>query len=123
MAVPPVLVGAVHLAVAVMVPPAAPAPAVPIVGAPGTVVVVAACGVTVFEATDRVPSVVVPVLSARTRKLYAVPLVSPVTTVLFADGAIALIVLTTVVPVRTWTRYSESGAPPVLVGAVQLTVA
>jgi hypothetical protein len=67
---PPLPAGAVKLTVA----PAFPAVAVPIAGAPGTV-----AGVTLLEAVDAVP---VPTpLVAVTVKVYAVPLVSPLTTI------------------------------------------
>src|SRR5215211_3589178 len=124
MAVPPVLVGAVHLAVAVMaVSVVTPSLAVPMTGAPGTVVVVvAATGVTEFEAADNAPTPAE--FTARTRKLYAVPLFRPVTTLLVAVPAMPVTVRRTVpAESRTWIRYSVIGAPPVFVGAFQFTVA
>src|SRR3712207_4993311 len=95
-AAPPVDVGGVQLAVAVIVPPATPLAAVPMTAAVGTV-----AGVTAFDPADSVPSPTA--FTARTRKVYAVPLVSPVTTVLVAVPATPVTVRTTVVPVRTCT--------------------
>jgi hypothetical protein len=58
--------------------------AVTLVGAPGTVVVTGAVGVTAFEGADAGP---VPIaFVAVTLNVYAVPLVSPVTVVLVAGG-------------------------------------
>ena len=82
MAAPPSLVGWFQFAVAVMGPPAVPAWALPMTGAVGAV---GARGVTLFDAADSAPRPTA--LTARTRKLYAGPLVSPVTTVLVAVGA------------------------------------
>src|SRR6478609_3761101 len=94
---PPFDDGAVHTANAVSAPPAPPWVGVPMVGCPGAV-----AGVTVFEAVDRGPAPMA--FTAWTRKLYAVPLVNPVTvavvplTVIEPAGRV-----TTVEPVRTWT--------------------
>src|SRR5690349_14027335 len=52
-------------------------------------------------------------LTARTRKLYAVPLVSPVIVVV-VFVPVRDTVLTTVVPVRTWTSKPVIGEPPSL---------
>src|SRR5664280_371332 len=100
---PPVTVGGAQLAVASIAPPAVPATAVPMTGAPGTVADV--------TATERAENAPVPAaLVAATAKVYAVPLVSPVTTRLVAlAGAVWL--RTTVVPV------------PLSAGGVQCTVA
>ena len=87
---PPSLAGAVHETVA----EALPAMAVPIVGASATI-----AGVTVFDGAEFSPGPVA--LTARTVKLYAVPLVSPVTTELVAPAGRPVTVRTTVVPVRT----------------------
>ena len=62
-------------------------------------------------------------MTARTRKLYAVPLVRAVTTVLVAVGAMLVTVRITFVPTRTCTRYDVMADPPLFAGAVQLTVA
>src|SRR4051812_37106816 len=96
---PPVEAGGDHVAVAVTLPPATPADAVPMTGAPGTVA--AATGVTVPDCADHAPEPTA--FTARTRKLYAVPLVSPVTTVLAAACEFTVTVRRTVVPVRAWT--------------------
>jgi hypothetical protein len=118
-AAPPVLAGAAQFTVA----EALPAVAVPMVGAAGAVaVLVAALGVTEFDAADRAPGPAE--LIARTRKLYAVPLVRPLMVALRAVPGIALSVRRTVpVPLRTCTSYSVMAAPPVLAGAAQLTTA
>src|ERR1700693_5419523 len=69
---PPLLAGAVKVTVAV----ALPAVAVPMVGAPGTA---PPAGVTLFEAAEAAP---VPLaLVAVTVKVYAAPLVKPVTAI------------------------------------------
>jgi hypothetical protein len=81
----------------------------------------AARGVTVLEAKDSAPWPAE--FTARTRKLYAVPLVSPVTTVLVAVPEMPVTVRSTVVPRRTWTRYSLIASPPVFVGGAHCTVA
>jgi hypothetical protein len=70
MADPPLLAGAAKLTVALVFPTVA----VPIAGAPGTV-----AGVTLLEAAD--PSPVPTPLIALTAKVYAVPLLSPLTTI------------------------------------------
>ena len=72
-----------------------------------------------MEAADSAP--VPTALTARTTKLYAVPLVRPVTTVLVAVP-VGLTVRCTVVPVRTSTWYPVIADPPSLAGAVQLRV-
>src|SRR4051794_20488245 len=100
---------------AVSAPPTAPLLARPIVGAPGRV-----AGVTVLDWPDNGPAPTA--FTARTRKLYAVPLVSPVTVVDVAVPAIPVTVRTTVVPVRTCTLNEVIGEPPVAPG-VQRTVA
>ena len=68
MAEPPLEAGAVKVAVAW----ALPAVAVPMIGAPGTV-----AGVTLFDAAEAGPVPII--LVALTVKVYALPLVSPVT--------------------------------------------
>src|SRR4051794_33983330 len=95
---PPLLVGAAQLTVALMTPPAAPAIAVGVGGAPGTV---GAVGVTVFDAADSGPAPIA--FTAWTRKLYAVPAVRVPITVLVAVPGTPVTVRTTVVPVRTCT--------------------
>src|SRR6266545_4566150 len=112
MVAPPLLDGAVHRTVA----ETSPAVAVPIVGALGT-----AAGVTVFDAPESAPAPLA--LTARTTKLYAVPLVNPVIVVLVALPGVTLTVRITVVPVRTSTWKPVSAVEPVSAGAVQLTVA
>ena len=78
MTLPPSLAGAVKVTVALVFPPVA----IPMVGAPGTVT-----GVMLFEAADASP---VPMaLTALTVKVYAVPLVSPMTEI-DAHGATQL---------------------------------
>ena len=101
MADPPLFAGGVQFAVAVtpLPAPAAPFAAVPMTGAPGTVATTA--GVTVFDGADSTPRPTA--VTARTRKLYAVPFVSPAMVVLVAVP-VRLSVRTTVVPLRTWTR-------------------
>jgi len=74
---PPVPEGAVKLTVALLLP----AVAVPMVGVPGTV-----AGVALLEAADGAP--VPTLLVAVTVKVYAVPLVSPLT----ARGPVAPVV-------------------------------
>ena len=69
-ALPPLLAGAVKVTLAWALPPVA----VPIVGAPGTV-----AGVTLFDAAEAAP--VPTAFVAVTVKVYAVPLVRPVTTI------------------------------------------
>src|SRR6478736_5628373 len=104
---PPFDAGAVHTAKAVRAPPAEPRVGVPMVGCPGTV-----AGVTLFDAAD---SALVPAaFTAETRKLYAVPLVNPVTVAVVPLTVIepAGRVVTMVVPVRTWTLYPVIGEPP-----------
>jgi hypothetical protein len=104
---PPVFVGAVKLTVALPLLPLAEM----LVGAPGTV----ATGVTADDALEAVP---VPTeLVATTVKVYAVPLVSPVTVIgEEAPDAVRP-------PGEEVTVYPVIADPPVLVGAVKLTVA
>ena len=107
MALPPLLAGAVKATVAL----ALPAVAVPIVGAPGTVA--ATFGVTLFDATEGAP--VPKALVAATVQVTAVPLVNPVTVI--GDAA----------PVferpPQVAVYPVIALPPLLAGAVKLTVA
>src|SRR6478735_5301482 len=113
---PPVAPGGVHRAVALIAPPATPAVAVPMSGAPGTV-----AGVT---AIDRAEKALVPTaFTAATWKRYAVPLVRPVTTRLVA-AAPAGRRAPTWVPAALTTRTENPvmGEPP-LVPAVHRTVA
>src|SRR6478609_7611881 len=113
---PPVAAGGVHRAVALIAPPATPAVAVPMTGAPGTV-----AGVT---AIDRAEKALVPTaFTAATWKRYAVPLVRPVTTRLVA-AAPAGRRAPTWVPAALTTRTENPvmGEPP-LVPAVHRTVA
>src|SRR6476620_11371525 len=113
---PPVAAGGVHRAVAMTAPPATPAVAVPMTGAPGTV-----AGVT---AIDRAEKVLVPTaFTAATWKRYAVPLVSPVTTRLVA-AAPAGRRAPTWAPAALTTRTENPvmGEPP-LAPAVHRTVA
>src|SRR4051812_40547639 len=114
MAVPPLDTGGVQLTVAVKAPPAAPevtAPSAGSTGAPGVV-----AGVTVFDAADiaaptTTRGVGLCAFNAWTRKLYAVPLVSP-ETIRFVALPATSSVRTTVAPVRTWIRYPVIGEPP-----------
>src|SRR6478735_4144129 len=114
---PPVAAGGVHRAVALIAPPATPAVAVPMTGAPGTV-----AGVT---AIDRAEKALVPTaFTAATWKRYAVPLVSPVTTRLVAAAPAGRRAPTWVL-VATLTTRTENpvmGEPP-LAPAVHRTVA
>src|SRR3954470_5748779 len=82
----------------------------------------AAAGVTVLDAADNGP---VPTgLTAATWKLYAVPLVSPVTMAV-PTFPVTGTVLTSVVPLDTWTLYPLIAEPPLLAAGtvVQFTVA
>src|SRR3954447_5974884 len=93
---PPFVSGVSQLARALIVPPAAPLVAVPILGADEAV----GAGVTVFDAVDRAP--VPAALTAATRKLYAVPFVKPV---MMVDLMLPTPTVRTIVaPVRTWTE-------------------
>src|SRR4051794_11212433 len=110
------MAGADQPTFAVIGAPGAPLVAVGAASAPG-----ALAGVTLADATDG--ALTPPALTARTRKLYAVPLVRPVTVVWVGVTGRAKIVLITVVPVRTCTRYAVIGEPPLLIGATHRTVA
>src|SRR4051812_30951423 len=82
----------------------------------------AAAGVTVLDAADDGP---VPTgLTAATWKLYAVPLVSPVTMAV-PTFPVTGTVLTSVVPLDTWTLYPLIAEPPLPAAGtvVQFTVA
>ena len=104
---PPLLAGAVKLTVALPLLPLAEI----LVGAPGAI----AAGVTADDALEAVP---VPMeLVAVTVKVYAVPLVSPVT-VIGDEAPVAVRP-----PGEEVTVYPVIAAPPVFVGAVKLTVA
>jgi len=104
---PPVFVGAVKLTVALPLLPVAEI----LVGTPGAI----AAGVTADDALEAVP---VPTeLVATTVKVYAVPLASPVT-VIGEEAPVAVKPLGEEV-----TVYPVIADPPVLVGAVKLTVA
>jgi hypothetical protein len=109
MALPPFDAGAVKLTVAC----AFPAAAVPMAGAPGTVV-----GVTLFEAADADP---VPTeLVAFTVNVYAVPLVRPVIT---CDSAVDPALLSTPPAGFEVTVYPVTALPPLEAGALKVTVA
>jgi len=104
---PPVFVGAVKLTVALPLLTVAEI----LIGTPGAVV----AGVTADDALEAVP---VPTeLVATTVKVYAVPLVSPVTVI--GDEEPVAVRL----PGEEVTVYPVIAAPPVFVGAVKLTVA
>ena len=104
---PPVFVGAVKLTVALPLLTVAEIP----VGVPGAV----AAGLTADDAFEAVP--VATELVAMTVKVYAVPLVSPVT-VIGDDAPVAVRP-----PGEEVTVYPVIADPPVFVGAVKLTVA
>ena len=108
MGLPPSARGAVQETLAL----ALAAVAVPMVGAPGTV-----NGVTELEASDA--ALLPTTLVATTVKVYAVPLVSPVTVALVAGAA------TIAEPPAgdEVTEYEVIGLPPSEAGAVQETVA
>jgi hypothetical protein len=104
-AAPPSLAGAENAMLAC----AAPAVAVPMVGAPGTV-----AGVTLFDAADAGP---VPTpLVAVTVNVYAVPLARPAT----VQGEVAHV---PVCPPEDVAVYDVIAEPPLLAGGVKLTVA
>ena len=107
---PPLLAGAVHLAVA----EALPGTAVTLVGAPGAVT--GALGVVAALATDagEVPAALVEV----TVNVYAVPLVSPVIVAVIAPVVVAVLP-----PGAAVIVYSMIREPPSLTGAVQDTAA
>ena len=106
---PPVFVGAVKLTVALPAPPVALMP----VGVPGAV----AAGVTEEEALEVGP--VPTALVAVTVKVYAVPLVKPVTVI----GDDVPVTAAVPPPGEAVTVYPVIADPPVFVGAVKLTVA
>src|ERR1043165_9714441 len=108
MALPPLLAGAVHDTVAW----ALPAVAVTAEGAPGTVI-----GVTLAEAAEA--GLVPAALVAVTVKVYAVPLVRPLTTALVA-GAATVIVAVAGLEVMV---YLVLALPPSLACAAHVTVA
>jgi hypothetical protein len=112
---PPLLTGAVQLTVAEVLPPVA----VPIVGAPGATA--GGAGITVFEVAESAPTPLA--LTACTAKLYEVPLVRPVPTELVALAGMPVMVLTTVVPLRTTISKLVIGEVPALAGAAKVTVA
>ena len=108
---PPVLVGAVKLTVALPLLPLAEIP----VGAPGAI----GAGVTEDDAVEAVP---VPIaLVAVTVKVYAVPLVSPVTVI----GEDVPLAVTAVPPPKgvAFTVYPVITDEPTLLGAEKLTTA
>jgi len=88
------------------------------VGVTLAVVVVTAAGMTGAERAEAAPTPVA--LRAATSNVYVVPLVSPVTDIGLAD---AETVLSRVVPANTRTSYPVIAEPPLLAGAVQVTVA
>ena len=104
---PPVFVGAVKLTVALPLLTVALIP----VGVPGAV----AAGLTAEDALEAVP--VATELVAMTVKVYAVPLVRPVT-VIGEDAPVAVRP-----PGEEVTVYPVIADPPVFVGAVKLSVA
>ena len=108
-------VGAVQLTVAEAFPPVAVTP----VGAPGTL---GALGITALDADESGP---VPLgFVADTLNVYVVPFVSPVTVVEVAGGLpVTVTGVCAVVPTYGVTVYLVSVLPPLLVGAIQLTVA
>lgn len=93
-----------------------PATAVTRLGAAGT-----PCGTTVFD--DALSAPAPKVFTARTWKVYAVPLVRFRTTTLVAVALATVTVLTSVPPVETTTSKPKGAGPPFGVGRVQLTVA
>jgi hypothetical protein len=103
---PPLLAGAVNATEAW----AFPFVAVPIVGAPGTVE-----GVTEFEAA--LGKLLPVAFVAITVKVYAVPLVSPVTIIGLAVPVLVIL------PGVEVTVYPVIADPPLLAGAVNVTVA
>ena len=108
-ALPPLLTGAVKLTLAWALPPVA----VTSVGAPGGV-----AGVTLFEASEGTLEPIAFV--ATTVKVYAIPLVSPVIT---WDVAVVPALLSTPPAGFDVTTYPVIALPPVLAGAVNVTVA
>ena len=95
MGAPPVDSGGFQFALAVNAPPAGPWVGAPICTSPGTV-----AGVTVFDAAD---GTLVPTpLMAWRRKLYAVPLFSPLITALLTLPVMVR-VSTTAAPLRIWS--------------------
>src|SRR4051812_40562499 len=100
-----------------MEPPFRPEAAGRIRGADGAVA--GALGVTALDAVDMAPEPTM--LTAATRKLYAVPLLRPVTTVERTLPTVT--VRRTVVPASTCTEYPVGAVPPLLAGADQDTVA
>jgi hypothetical protein len=114
---PALMVGAVQVTAADVTPPTA----VAFVGAPGRRLF----GVTDVEDVENDP--VPTALRAATLKVYASPLVSPVTehlvVVLDVEEGHASVVGVEVVVFSADTVYPVIALPPVLVGAVQLTVA
>src|SRR6185436_20476995 len=109
MALPPLSAGAVKVTVACVLP----AVALALVGAPGTVL-----GVTLFDGTEAGPGPAAFV--AMTVNVYAVPLTSPVTECV-SDVVPAL--LSTPPAGFEVTVYPVIALPPLLAGAVKLTLA
>src|ERR1035437_7765752 len=103
---PPLLAGAVNVTETW----ASPSVAVPIVGAPGTVE-----GVTEFEA--ELGKLLPLAFVATTVKVYAVPLVRPVTVIGLEEP------VRVIVPGFEVTVYPVITDPPLLAGAVNVTVA
>jgi hypothetical protein len=103
---PPLLVGAVNVTVA----RAFPAVAVPIVGAPGPVE-----GVTEFE--GELGKLLPVAFVAITVKVYAVPLVSPVTVIGLVEP------VPVILPGVEVAVYPVIADPPLLAGAVNVTIA
>jgi hypothetical protein len=115
MALPPVLAGAVQLTAA----DALLAVAVTAVGAPGTV---GTLGITALDGADSGP--VPNELLADTLNVYVVPLVNPVTVVDSAGGLpVTTFDVCAVVPMYGVTVYWNKVPPPLVLAAVQLTVA
>ena len=122
MGLPPVVPG-VQFAVAVMGLPLVPFVAARMAGAPGAVGPAGTAGVTLLDGADW-PLVSGTALVAVTVKWTAVPFARPVTTRLVAPAGAGRGAPTGALPaVNTLTVKPVIAAPPLLVGAVQLTVA
>src|SRR5688500_8109668 len=98
-----------------MRPPGLPETALPMIGAVAALLGVAAA---VRPLAAPVPTS----FTAATSKVYAVPLVSPVTVASVVAEPFTAVVLTAVSPSKARTRYPVRGTPPVSDGAVQETV-
>src|SRR4051812_17088913 len=110
MAEPPLTAGAAQFAVAVMgAPAAAPATAVPMTGALGTV-----AGVTGADLAEK--PLVPMALVARTWKVYPVPLARPVIVLVVAAVPVSIVRNGVVAPptTKTWIRCEVMAEPPLL---------